>query len=175
MSDAAKPDAKYRPYRGAMWALYIAFASFIGLCVTISVIRSVQAMSPSRPPRGGTALDPEACRALAQQLFAELDGRRQKLASAETVRLVDADWTRWRVGWMNEFRDAEARCDVDAPERKQTREIFSALEKVADHYTIHAVQFAGEVGPAVDALRAALKPNQPAVTQGSGVPGSTTP
>jgi hypothetical protein len=140
-----------------MWALYIAFASFIGLSVTISVIRSVQAMSPSRPARDGASLDPEACRALAERLFSDLDRQRQKLASAETVRLVDADWTRWRVGWMNEFRDAEARCDVDSADREKTRALFSALEKVADHYTIHAVQFAGEVGPSVDALRAALK------------------
>jgi hypothetical protein len=143
-----------------MWALYVAFASFIGICTTVSVLRSVQSMTPDRPPRDSPPLDPEACRALAEQLYAELDVRRQKLSSAQPVRLVDADWTQFRVGWMNAFRAAEARCDVDAKEREQTRKIFASLEKVADRYTVHAVQFAGEVGPALDDLHAALKPKR---------------
>lgn len=151
-------DAKYRPYRGVMWGVYLVFSLFVGLAVTFSVLHSVQKMTPSRPPTATPALDPEACRALAEQLFTELDQRRRGLSAAETVRKVDADWTQFRVKWMNEFRDAEARCDVDAKDRKPTREIFEALEKVADLYTVHAVQFAGEVGPTLDTLRAVLKP-----------------
>lgn len=158
MSEAApRSEAKYRPYRAAMWAVYLVFSLFVGLAVTLSVLHSVQKMTPRRPPSATPALDPEACRALAEQLFGELDSRRQALSAAEPVRRVDADWTQFRVKWMNEFRDAEARCDVDARDRESTRRLFQSLEKVADLYTVHAVQFAGEVGPTLDTLRAELK------------------
>jgi hypothetical protein len=34
--------------------------------------------------------------------------------------------------------------------------VFQRLEQVQDHYTIHAVQYAGEVGGAVDSLQDAF-------------------
>lgn len=175
--EQAKGDPRFRPFRGLMWVLYIAFASYVGIAVTVSVLQSVESMTPGRKRIEGTALDAQGCRAHAVRLFEDLERQRRELARAASVRRVDAEWTTFRVKWMNEFRDAEGRCDVEAKGRESTREMFDALEKVADLYTTHAVQFAGEVGPALDALKASLQPPG-AAPQGAvlgGVPGSTTP
>lgn len=154
-----------------MWVLYIAVSMFVGIAVTISVLKSVREMTPERPPSVGAPLDIGQCQALARNLFGELDAQRQHLSGAAVVKRVDADWTRFRARWLASFRDAESRCDTEAADRAKVKASFDALEKVADLYTTHAVQFAGEVGPALDALHAALG----AEAGAAQLPGSTTP
>ena len=54
--------------------------------------------------------------------------------------------------WLNGLRQAEASCAEDA----LRRDVFSQLETLENLYTTSAVQYSGEMGPAVDAFRRAL-------------------
>ena len=51
---------------------------------------------------------------------------------------------------LERVRQAERSCGVDLPERKGLAELFEQLEHLEDLYTTSAVQYAGEIGPALD-------------------------
>jgi hypothetical protein len=61
-------------------------------------------------------------------------------------------WTSFRVEWLNGLRQAEASCAEDA----LRRDVFGQLETLENLYTTSAVQYSGEMGPAVDDFRRAL-------------------
>jgi len=44
----------------------------------------------------------------------------------------------------------EHSCGTDAPDRRDLAELFRQLEHLEDLYTTSAVQYAGEIGPALD-------------------------
>jgi hypothetical protein len=161
MADKVAGDARYRPFRAAAWIGYVGLVTLFGLTVTVGVTRSVFRMTPSRPTPSPTPLGVSECFERERQLWAELDAQRRALSSAPEVRKVDVEWTAWRQGWVTRQREAEADCAVDQPGREELKTVFAKLTKLMDLYTTHAVQFAGEIGPTLDALKATLRPAGP--------------
>jgi hypothetical protein len=158
MADKAAGDARYRPFRAAAWITYVALTTLFGLTVTLGVTRSVFRMTPERPKPSPNPIAVSECFERERQLWTELDAQRKALTSAQEVRKVDAEWTAFRVGWVTRQREAEAACAPDQPGREELRPVFTKLNKLMDLYTTHAVQFAGEVGPTLDALKESLRP-----------------
>jgi hypothetical protein len=70
---------------------------------------------------------------------------------------VDQEWTRFRGEWLAKFREDESKCALRSQARLPLRAGYARLEDLQDLYTTHAVQFAGEVGGAVDAFREAVQ------------------
>lgn len=160
MPTTPEEKARYRPFRGLAWGFYLLVAVTFSVAITINVVRSTLAMTPARPPPSTSLLSPEECLAIARALWTELDHRRNSLSDppdAGLVRRVDVDWTHFRVEWLTRHNEARSRCATEAPERAALKRIYKELDAVMDLYTTNAVQFAGEVGPTLDALRANFK------------------
>jgi hypothetical protein len=160
---AAQPlDPRYRPYRIAMWVVYFAVLAFFTGSIIVSVIRSVMVMTPSHRTTDTSVLTPDVCVLRAKALWSDLDQHRKAMSEQAEVRRVDADfWLQFRGDWLQRHRDAEAQCAVDSPGRENLKAIFRRLEQTMNLYTTHATQFAGEVGPTVDALKSSLKGTAP--------------
>ena len=62
----------------------------------------------------------------------------------------------FRVEWLDRLRQAERSCGVDAPDRRELADLFRQLEHLEDLYTTSAVQYSGEVGPALERFRVML-------------------
>jgi hypothetical protein len=146
-------DPRYRPFRIAAYTVYLVIVSAFCLLVTASVIRSVLAMTPRRYPVRTAELDRDACVARADALFQELEEQRRSLGGAASASRADARWTSLRVEWLDRLRQAESSCGVGTPERAELAGLFRELEHLEDLYTTSAVQYSGEVGPALDAFR----------------------
>ena len=151
-----KKDPRYRPYRVAMYALYIAVVSTFSMFVIVSVVRSVIQMTPTRAPDTDKVLTPRECVERAEALWKELDTRRREITVQGPAKRVDEEWTTFRVQWMTRFRGVESQCALDSQNRVELKQLFGRLEQVNDLFTTHSVQYAGELGPAVDALRESL-------------------
>ena len=82
----------------------------------------------------------------------QLETRRQDLSAVQPAADASLRWTVFRVEWLNGLRQAEASCAEDA----LRRDVFSRLETLENLYTTSAVQYSGEMGPAVDSFRRAL-------------------
>lgn len=150
---SATPDPKdprFRPFRAFAWATYLVVATVFSLLVTVSVVRSVWRMTPPELPPAPewSAGD---CVRTAKALFDELESQRRRLTDGATVRRADADWLEFRSEWLGRYRQSEAHCH-----EPKARAAFVRLEEVLDLYTTGAVQLAGEMGPTLDAFRAAL-------------------
>jgi len=150
-------DVRYRPFRMAVWAVYFVVLLFFAGSITFSVIKSTLDMSPDHKPPAKEALSVDECLSRANALWVELDERRKAMSTQSEVRRVDAEyWTQFRLDWLERHRNVEASCAVDAKGREQLKEVFKRLDQTMDLYTTHAVQFAGEVGPTLDALKRVL-------------------
>jgi hypothetical protein len=143
-------DPRYRPFRVAVIAVYLLVVSTFCVLVTASVARSVRAMSPRREPVRTATLSPEACVERASALLDEMEARRRALTGITPASRADTSWMSFRVEWLERVRQAERSCGVDASDRKELGELFSQLEHLEDLYTTSAVQYAGEIGPALD-------------------------
>jgi hypothetical protein len=139
-----------------MYAVYVAVVAAFSTLVGVSVIRSVVEMSPRTSRVAGDLLSVPRCLSEAEALWHALDDERKQFTRSQPARSVDEEFSRFRVEWLRRLRDLEGRCVTGAPERRPLRDVFRRLEQVQDLYTTHAVQYAGEVGPAVDALLAAM-------------------
>lgn len=139
-----------------MYALHIAVAAVFAVFVSVGVIRSVVEMSPRAVGSPGALLPPRQCVAELEGLWRVLDEERKEFTRSQPARSVDEEFSHFRVEWLRRFRELEGRCVADTAERRPLREVFGRMERVIDLYTTHAVQYAGEVGPAVDALLAAI-------------------
>jgi hypothetical protein len=151
-----RKDPRYRPFRAAAYGLYIALVVAFCLGITISVTRSVGAMTPEKKSPVEPVLSYRECLDAADQLWSQLESEREKLVRTTPARKVDRQWMEFRTTWMARLRDREAQCALGSRDRVDLRELYRRLEEVQDLYTIHAVQYAGEVGGAVDALRGAF-------------------
>lgn len=152
----ASKDLRYRKFRVAMYALYIAVVSAFSLLVIASVVRSVAVMSPRRAPDTDTVLTPRECVDQAEALWRELETHRRDITARGPARRVDEEWMAFRLSWMTRFRKAESQCALDSRHRQELGRLFRRLESVNDLFTTHSVQYAGEIGPAVDDLQRSL-------------------
>jgi hypothetical protein len=145
--------AGLRRFRNAAYGVYIAAVAGVCTLVAIGVFRSIGEMSPRRPKATEIHLTTEECSLRVQGLFDELEHERQGLGQVASTRHAGVQWSAFRVEWLGRLRQAEAQCDVDSPERQSLRVAFRQLAHVGDLYTTSSVQFEGEIGPSVDALR----------------------
>ena len=145
-------NARYRPFRAVALGVYLVVVlTFSGL-VIFSVVRSVLDMTPHQPLTAIEPLTAQQCAVRAQQLYEQLEARRQGLSSVQPAAEASLRWTAFRVAWVNELRQAQSSCADDSP----GRDVFRRLETLENLYTTSAVQYSGEMGPAVDAFRRAL-------------------
>ncbi|MFP2907535.1 hypothetical protein ACLESD_21290 [Pyxidicoccus sp. 3LFB2] len=151
-----RKDPRFRLYRGGAYGVHILLTTVFSVWILWSVGRSVAAMTPERPPATGQLLGYRECLDGAQALWAELESEREKLVRVSPAKDVDRQWMRVRTAWLERLRQREAMCGLGSRDRQPLREVFRRLESVQDLYTIHAVQYAGEVGVSVDALHAAF-------------------
>jgi hypothetical protein len=159
VSDAdPSKDPRFRPFRAAAYGVYIIVVAIFSLWIIVSVSRSVASMTPERlpPEEPDRVLSFRECLDAAQGLWTELEMRRETLVRNVPARSVDQEWMRIRTEWLKRLRESESRCALLSRERTELRTVFRRLEEVQDLYTIHAVQYAGEVGGAVEALQAAF-------------------
>lgn len=160
MSDVQpSKDPRFRPFRAAAYGLYIIVVTLFSLMIIVSVSRSVAAMTPEKLPPAEPAqvLSFQECLEAAQALWTELETQRETLVRKVPARSVDQEWMRIRTDWLQRLRERESRCALSSRERARLRAVFQRLEAVQDLYAIHAVQYAGEVGGAVEALQAAFE------------------
>jgi hypothetical protein len=143
-------DPRYRPFRMAVLGVYLVVVSLFCVLITASVARSVQAMSPRREPVRTAKLAPEACVERASALLDEMEARRRALTGITPASRADTSWMSFRVEWLERLRQSERSCGVDAPDRKEIAKLFRQLEHLEDLYTTSAVQYSGEIGPALD-------------------------
>jgi hypothetical protein len=159
VSDAdPSKDPRFRPFRAAAYGVYIIVVAIFSLWIIVNVSRSVASMTPEKLPPAEPAqvLSFRECLDAAQALWTELESQRETLVRKVPARSVDQEWMRIRTEWLRQLRERESRCALTSRERAELRVVFQRLDQVQDLYTIHAVQYAGEVGGAVDALQAAF-------------------
>jgi hypothetical protein len=149
-------DPRFRPYRAAVLSVYLVVVGAFCLSVVICTFKSVLEMTPAKPSQVGSLLPVQSCVDGARRMWLQLDDHRKGLTGITPARTADADWTRFRVQWLRELREMQARC-VTGPDREELGEIFKRLEKLQDLYMTSAVQYAGEIGPSVDALQSDLR------------------
>nr|WP_255651651.1 MULTISPECIES: hypothetical protein [unclassified Corallococcus] len=154
----SQKDPRFRRYRGAAYAVHITLASLVSLWLIWNVGHSVAAMTPSRPPPVTPPLTVRECLDAATAHWKDLESEREKLVHVLPARKVDQEWMRFRTDWLTRVRKSESECALESrdPARVELRSVYRHLTRVQDLYTIHAVQYAGEVGGAVDALHAAF-------------------
>ncbi len=151
-------DARYRPFRAAAYGVHILVSTLFSLWLIVNVGRSVAGMTPERLPAAPQTLSYRECLDGAQALWAQLEAEREKLVRQSTpARNVDEVWMGYRTAWLERLRQQESQCALTSRERASLRAVFQRLEQVMDLYTIHAVQYAGEVGGSVDELAAAFE------------------
>jgi hypothetical protein len=149
-------DPRYRPFRAAAYGIYIAVVCAFCLAVLVSVSRSVSAMTPAKRASAEKVLSYRECLDAASELWSQLESEREKLVRTTPARKVDKQWMDFRTAWLERLREREAQCALESRDRAPLKEVFRRLEDVQDLYTIHAVQYAGEVGGVVDALHGAF-------------------
>ncbi len=155
--DKNPKDPRYRPFRAAMYAIYLTAVGIISVLLVNSVLRSVLRMTPAHKPPAEQTLTVPECLDLAGGLWGDLEGERRTLTDQKIAHLADDHWSGFRIQWLERKRDAESRCALESRNRATLKTVYGRLEKVMDLYTIHATQYAGEIGLSVDALRASMK------------------
>jgi len=155
-SKGAANDLRYRPFRIGAYALYLVVVSAVSLLAIKSVVTSVIRMTPGRKPPAEQTLTVAECLQRAEALFQDLESERAKVAASVPAARSDQAWEQFRVGWIERYRDAESRCALESRSRTSLRQVYDRLSRVMDLFTTSAVQYAGEAGGAVDALRESL-------------------
>lgn len=153
-------DPRYRRFRVFAYVAYIVVVSVFSIDIIVSVVRSVMAMNPGQRPSSEITFTVRECLDGAERLWGELDSQRQALASHSPARKVDQEWSHFRVRWLDQFRDIESHCALHSRSRASLKGVYEKLDHIQDLYMTHAVQFAGEVGGAIDRYRAAVQAAQ---------------
>jgi len=149
-------DPRFRPFRIAAYALYLVVVSGFSLLVIRSVAGSVVTMTPKPLPPAEVTLSVRECLQRAEGLFGEMQREHAKLLDTLPATNSDDVWNEYRVGWMKRYREAEAACALHSQARVHIRKVYDRLSLVMDLYTTAAVQYAGEMGGAVDGLLASM-------------------
>jgi hypothetical protein len=90
-------------------------------------------------------------------MYDELDTKRRTISTEPNVATSDLRWSEFRLDWLTRVRQLEAQCDLQDPSREKLKHVFKQLDHVLDLFTVQAVQFAGEIGPSLDAIRSSLE------------------
>lgn len=153
MATANDPkDPRFSRFRLGAYVFYILVVSVFCVLLIISVFRSVKEMTPKAAARSTAVLDMRQCLDGAHGLWLRLDDRRKAFTATHPAKKVGQGFTDFRVQWLRELRSLQANCAVGAPGHERLRELFERLERVENLYMTHAVQYAGEIGPAIDKL-----------------------
>lgn len=135
-----------------MYGLYLVVTVGFSSSLIYQVYKSTHAMTYGVKEHATTTITPRECVDGAEALFKELEAQREAMNDPPNVRAADQKWLENRGDWVERFRDLEAQCALDSQTRGALKDLFKKLEKVADLYTTHAVQYAGHVGPGADEL-----------------------
>ena len=137
-------NARYRPFRALALGVYLVVVVTFSVLVIVSVVRSVLEMTPRQPLNAIERLGPAECAVRAQELYEQLETRRQDLSAvqpaAEASLALDE-----LPGGVAERAAPGAR--PAAPRMPWRRDVFSRLETLENLYTTSAVQYSGEMGP----------------------------
>ena len=151
-----RKSGRLGPFRTLAFALHLAAVGAFCLLVIVSVVRSVIAMSPPKLSPTPTTLSYSDCLERAQVLWIDLENHRQMLSLHKPVTLAAQSWPEFRLAWIQRLRGLESECSRPTLDRKAINSVIEQLERVQNLYATHATQYAGEIGPAVDALNALL-------------------
>lgn len=154
MAGADPRDPRFKNFRRAALGVYLVFAVVFSVLIIFSVFKSVLEMTPERPQFSGAALPEDECLRQARTLYGQLEEQRGHFADFPSVdaekRFVD-----FRLTWLERARRVEAQCATS--ERPRLAPVFASLERVMDLYATSSAQFAGAMGPALDALERTLQ------------------
>ena len=138
-----------------MLAVYLVFTVTFCLVLTWSVLNSVLAMNP-KVPAASEPLGAAVCLTRLRELINDLDLRNRNISALGNVTTSDLKWSEYRLQWLTRSRELESHCSLKDPANVKLEAAFKQADHVLDLYTVHAVQFAGEIGPSIDALRVML-------------------
>ncbi len=156
----ATPDARYRPFRVAAYAVYLIVVALFSTLLIISVIRSILSMTPAPEAPKGPIFSVRECANRADRLWEELDEQRKALSNYPRRRAMDEQWSQFRIRWLQQLHEVEAACATQSRSRHDLKKGFELLEQLQDLYATHAVQFAGEIGRTLEEFRTALESAQ---------------
>lgn len=149
-------DPRYRSFRIAAYAVYLTVVGVFSILVIWSVFKSVIAMSPRTPREQDRVLTARECVGDVEKMWTRLEDQRKRFADQKPSQDVDERFTSFRIDWLRELRELEGRCAVESQQRKALKKTFHRLEGLLNLYMTHSVQYAGEIGPAVDKFDQAL-------------------
>ncbi len=155
MADENRQDPRFRRFRVASLAVYLVLTFAFSSMIIWSVFRSVFAMTP-KAPQTTTVSTVSKCASDARGLFEALETRHRELLGEPNVAASDVRWAEFRLGWLTRLKEVEAGCDLSDPSREKLKAALRQMNHVLDLYTVHAVQYAGEIGPTLDATRILL-------------------
>jgi hypothetical protein len=144
--------AEAHPFRVAVLVLFIGVAlSFIGVLAT-GIVRSLTEEMALAPPVAGGRESFTECAADLKALRSELEDR---LAIVQrTGHEAEELWDDWSAGWRRKLSILELRCrTAAAPDSAAGRSLAAAardLTALAGLYSTHVVQYAREIGGAVE-------------------------
>jgi hypothetical protein len=141
----------------ASYAFYLVVVVVFSTLLIISVVRSILASTPPRPPVSEQVLSMRECADRADQLWAQLDEQRKALSTYQQRREMEQHWSRFRVAWLKELYQIESMCVPRSRSREPLKRAFELLERLQNLYATHAVQFASEIGGTLEEFHRALE------------------
>lgn len=159
-----KNPPEYRPFRLALWALYISAALFIVATLAVNgFFLARERMGVGGEPAAVEAVDAAAltaCMGELQVLHAELNAQMNQTLGSQPARTGRLQWEDWSPGWRTRLLAVGARCRLetgDVPAAKAIKEAYDRLGLLHRHYTTLAVQFSKEIGPHSEKLFKAME------------------
>jgi hypothetical protein len=166
-------DPRYRPFRIALWVVYLAVVG-ISIALTIrSVVRNLQGEGPPSETLP-TRTTVRVCLAELEALNREQHERTWRIgADLASGGEAMQRWTAWSREWQQRLDDLEARCRLDVaddprtyPERRVLAAARDAVERVHRGYVLQVNRFAMEdaelaraAAEALQSARAAIAPS----------------
>jgi hypothetical protein len=144
--------AEAHPFRVAVLVLFIGAAlSFIGV-LAVGIVRSLTEEMALAPPIAGGRESFSECATDLKALRSELEERLSTVH--RTGHEAEELWDAWSAGWRRQLSVLEIRCrTAAAPDSPRGRAIAAAardLTTLAGLYSTHVVQYAREIGGAVE-------------------------
>ncbi len=135
----------------AAYSGYLLVVTVFALLTARSVFLSVRRMTPSAQGPAPVQLPARSCVERIEASWRSLDAERKKISDSQPAAQAAQAWSEFRIGWLTRLRQDQAQCAQAAT--PSMHRAFRQLEQVQDLYTTHVVQYAGEVGGAVDRFR----------------------